>query len=174
MQTGERRAAIETMLRNAGQPVTGSQLAAAFGVSRQVIVQDMAVLRAGGLPVEASAQGYYLRTAGKAHVCVIASCHRTREALLAELYAIVDAGATVEDIIVEHPVYGEIVGNLHVDSRKAADLLSRQLYHPQAAPLSTVTGGFHLHTLSAPDQATLERAVAALKRLDSWVELAEE
>ena len=58
MQTAERRRAIEQLLRTSKEPVTGNQLAAAFQVSRQVIVQDMAVLRAGGLEVEASAQGY--------------------------------------------------------------------------------------------------------------------
>lgn len=173
MQTAERRRAIEQLLRTSKEPVTGNQLAAAFQVSRQVIVQDMAVLRAGGLEVEASAQGYSLRTPRERCACVVACRHTGREAMREELYAVADAGACVEDIVVEHPVYGEIVGRLRIATRREADQLVESLSQPQAAPLSVVTGGLHLHTLTASYQQALDRAIAALKAHGVLVELTE-
>ncbi len=173
MQTCERRKAIEQLLRTSKEPVTGNQLAAAFQVSRQVIVQDMAVLRAGGLEVEASAQGYSLRGPRERCACVVACRHTGEEAMRRELYAVADAGACVADIVVEHPVYGEIVGRLRISTRQEADRLVESLSQPEAAPLSVVTGGLHLHTLTAESQAALERAITTLKDQGILVELTE-
>ncbi len=173
MQTGERRKAIEQLLKTSKEPVTGNQLAATFQVSRQVIVQDMAVLRAGGLEVEASAQGYSLRTPRERCACVVACRHTGETAMRQELYAVVDAGACVEDIVVEHPVYGEIVGGLRITSRSDADRLVESLSQPQAAPLSVVTGGLHLHTLTAANHQALACAIATLKAQGILVELTE-
>ena len=173
MQTAERRRAIEQLLRTSKEPVTGNQLAAAFQVSRQVIVQDMAVLRAGGLEVEASAQGYSLRTPRERCACVVACRHTGKEEMRRELYAVADVGACVEDIVVEHPVYGEIVGRLRIGTRQEADQLVESLSQPEAAPLSVVTGGLHLHTLTASHQKALDQAIAVLKSQGVLVELTE-
>ena len=169
MQTCERRKAIEQLLRTSKEPVTGNQLAAAFQVSRQVIVQDMAVLP----KVEASAQGYSLRGPRERCACVVACRHTGEEAMRRELYAVADAGACVADIVVEHPVYGEIVGRLRISTRQEADRLVESLSQPEAAPLSVVTGGLHLHTLTAESQAALERAITTLKDQGILVELTE-
>ena len=171
--TNERRRVIEQQLRNAAEPITGNQMSALYGVSRQVIVQDIAVLRAGGLPVEASARGYLLKREEGSCACVVACRHSGMDELRQELYAVVDAGACVSDIIVEHPVYGDIVGKLFVNSRETADQLVEKLSQPKATPLSVVTGGMHLHTLTATDQKTLEAATAALGKGGFLVELAE-
>ena len=171
--TLERRKAIEQQLRSAQEPVTGGRLSAIYGVSRQVIVQDIAVLRAGGLEVEASAKGYLIKREEARPACVVACWHNGMEALCRELYAVVDAGACVSDIIVGHPVYGEIMGKLLVNSREDADQLAEKLSRPDAAPLSVVTGGVHLHTLTAPTQEILDKAVKALKDGGFTVELAE-
>ena len=171
--TLERRKAIEQQLCSAQSPVTGGQLSAIYGVSRQVIVQDIAVLRAGGLEVEASAKGYLLKREEVRPACVVACCHNGMEELCRELYTVVDMGACVLDIIVEHPVYGEIVGKLLVNSREDADQLVEKLSRPDAAPLSVVTGGVHLHTITASNQETLDKAVKALKEGGFAVELTE-
>ena len=171
--TNERRRAIEQLLRTSAEPITGNQLAALYGVSRQIIVQDMAVLRAGGLEVEASAQGYRIKQDTGNFACVVACRHSGMDELKRELYAVADAGACVSDIIVEHPVYGEIVGKLFINSRASADQLVENLSQPGVAPLSVVTGGLHLHTITAPTQQVLDMAVTALKINGFVVELAE-
>jgi len=171
--TNERRKAIEQLLRGAKEPITGNNLSSIYGVSRQVIVQDIAVLRAGGLQVEASAQGYRIMRDEEYFASVVACRHGNMEELKRELYVVADAGACVSDIIVEHPVYGEIVGKLLIDSREAADQLVENLSRPDAAPLSVVTGGLHLHTITASTQEALDRAVEALRKSGFVVELAE-
>lgn len=171
--TSERRRAIEQLLRTSAEPITGNQLAALYGVSRQIIVQDMAVLRAGGMEVEASAQGYRMKQEAGSFACVVACRHSGMDELKRELYTVVDAGACVSDIIVEHPVYGEIVGKLFINSRSAADQLVENLSRPEAAPLSVVTGGLHLHTITASTQQSLDMAVESLKTSGFVVDLTE-
>ena len=134
-------------------------------MSRQIIVQDVAVLRAAGEEILATPQGYVLasRLRGAAHRAIIA-CQHTREQVEEELLALVDSGVTVVDVIVEHPLYGEIRAPLWLRSRADVTDFMRQLGQSQASLLSSLTNGVHLHTLEPPTRrpSTPRAALAAL------------
>ncbi len=166
---GRRRAIRAYLLARAGsdEPLRGQELADLFGVSRQVIVQDIAVLRAEGAPILATPQGYLWAGASQAPPAIrrILAVRHGPDDIEAELNAIVDQGATVVDVMVEHPVYGELRGLLMTRSRHDVQQFLRRLREHQAGPLLLLTGGVHLHTVEAPDEPTMQRAVAALAQL---------
>lgn len=163
MDTEERRTQILKILRTPRHPITGTALAERFGVSRQVIVQDMAVLRAAGKEIQASPQGYYLyHPLANAHRAVVAVRH-TPQQTEDELLSLVDVGVEVVDVIVEHPIYGEQRGMLHIASREDVRLFMQQLAETGARLLSELTDGLHLHTLEARRPEQLERAREVLR-----------
>lgn len=170
MTATQRREALLARIGRAREPVTGSQLAAEYGVSRQVIVQDMTVLRAQGAAIVATAQGYLMP--GPSQACVMAVCcrHQGPEETRAELYAVVDEGGFIRDVVIEHAVYGELVGRMMVGNRRQVDAFLDKLYAKGTLPLSSITGGVHYHTIEAPDEATLEAVRAALRRAGVLVE----
>jgi|DewCreStandDraft_2_1066082.scaffolds.fasta_scaffold08395_3 transcriptional regulator of NAD metabolism len=169
--SSERRRQILALLQASDTPLTGSELASRFGVSRQVIVHDMAILRAAGEPILATAQGYILSTkvVPRAYREVVTCCH-TREQTEAELLALVDAGVKVVDVIVEHPIYGELRGLLMIETRADVQRFIQRLTASGAEPLLTLTRGLHLHTLEASRPENLAAARAALRRLGILVE----
>lgn len=160
----ERRRNLVALLRKAGGPVRGVDLAAELGVSRQVVVHDMAVLRAEGQPMIGSPQGYrLLLEAGPPGRLAVLACKHDRESSRTELYALVDHGLTVIDVVVDHPLYGELRGNLMIASRQDVDRFLDALDREHAELLSALTGGVHLHTVRAPDDEALEAAREALR-----------
>ncbi len=165
-----RRDDILELLKNEHQPIPGYALAQRFGVSRQVVVHDVAILRAGGAAVEATPRGYVLmRPPDGLHTTVFAVRHRPEETAV-ELTSLVDLGVSVVDVLVEHPVYGEIRGALNLHSRAdVQDFIDRMtLQHGQL--LSLLTDGVHWHTVRARDGATLERGRRALAQLGFLVD----
>lgn len=160
----ERRRELVSVLREAGGPMRGADLAARLGVSRQVIVNDMAVLRAEGRPIIGSPQGYLLLDRGHppGQYAVLA-CRHDREGSRAELTALVDLGVTIVDVVVDHPLYGELRGNLMISSRQDVDRFLEALDQGEAELLSALTGGVHLHTVRASSAEALERARRALR-----------
>ncbi len=160
----DRRRTIVERLRETGGPLRGAELAAELGVSRQVVVNDIAVLRAEGQPIIGSPQGYLLldrdRTPGPYGLL---ACRHDREGSEVELYALVDCGLTVVDVVVDHPLYGELRGNLMISSREDVDRFLEALDEGRAELLSALTGGVHLHTVRAPSEERLERARSALR-----------
>ena len=165
MYAEKRRQAILNLLQQAKQPVSAASLAARFSVSRQIIVGDIALLRAGGLAVLATPRGYILENASAAPAYAERSvvCRHEQDRLLEELYTVVDLGGALIDVTVEHSVYGQICAPLHIFSRYDADAFDRKIRQPGAKPLCDLTGGIHLHTLRAADEATLDRVVQGLK-----------
>lgn len=164
--SAERRAALRRHLEADGRPISGDALALRFGVSRQAIVHDVALLRAEGAPIVATVRGYLLAPAAErlAHRAVVAVRHRPADAE-AELTALVDEGVRVVDVVVEHPVYGELRGELHLASRSDVEAWAEAGRRAGAHLLSELTEGVHLHTLEADDPARIERAKSALARL---------
>ena len=158
MEAAARRQAILDRLRTADRPVSASSLAAELNVSRQIIVGDIALLRAGGAEISATV----LPRATDGITRTIA-CRHTLEQTGTELDILVDNGCTVLDVIVEHPVYGQLTGQLQISSRYDVEQFLARVQAHDAAPLSMLTGGIHLHTLRCPDEAACERACAALK-----------
>lgn len=65
MNTEERRVQILNILRKETEPVAARKLAEQFGVSRQVIVQDMAVIRVKAPEIISTTRGYMLQKTGR-------------------------------------------------------------------------------------------------------------
>ena len=160
MTSSNRRDAIVQQLQKADTPLSATVLANDLGVSRQIIVGDVALLRAGGIDIQATPRGYVL-AAEHAGVTAVLACVHTADAMERELTLMVDYGAEVVDVMVEHPVYGQLTGQLRLRSRyDVAQFLQKAT---GASPLSALTDGIHLHTVRCPDEATLQRVAAALK-----------
>ncbi|GAP63763.1 hypothetical protein ARMA_2186 [Ardenticatena maritima] len=168
--TEERRREIVRLLKQANAPLTGTTLADHFGVSRQVIVQDIAVLRAAGEEIHASPRGYYMHPPGRTVWRSVVAVRHTPEQTEDELLALVDVGVEVVDVIVEHPIYGELRGNLHIASRADVAQFMQQLRETKAHLLSELTDGLHLHTLEARTNEALVRAREVLREKGYLVE----
>lgn len=167
----QRREGILSLLAKSRKPVTGSYLARHFGVSRQVIVQDIALLRARGLDIMATAQGYIFGQARNRSTVTrrIACCH-TPEETRAELLAIVQGGCRVVDVIVEHPLYGEIRGLLLLETEADVEEFIERYKNQEAQLLSTLTGGVHLHTIEADAPAVFAKVEGRLRDLGLLLE----
>ena len=165
MNGTERRTRILELLRDTKEPLSGSALAKELGVSRQIIVQDMALLRARtDLEIISTYQGYMLHTPEEPCRRVFKVRHpeeRTEE----ELREIVDLGGRVEDVFVYHSVYGVVRGQLSLASRKDIRDFMTRLEASNSAPLMQITGEFHYHTVAAEDEQTLDQIQARLKQL---------
>ena len=170
MDTEARREQIIVLLGQRQHPITGTELSERLGVSRQVIVQDMAVLRAAGHEILSSPQGYYVqpRQFGM-HRAVVAVRH-TPAQTEDELTILVDVGVEVVDVIVEHPIYGEQRGMLHIACREDVRQFIARLNSTGARLLSELTGGLHLHTLAARRPEQLDRARQVLRERGYLVE----
>ena len=169
MRAEERRQAILDTLNHAGHPVSATALARQFSVSRQVVVGDVALVRAAGASICATPRGYVvLRGAGGLTRQV--ACQHDSAGMEAELNAIVDQGCTVLDVIVEHPIYGQLTGPLQLSSRYDVAQFITRCAQSDARPLSDLTEGIHLHTLSCPDEDAFQRVQAALRDMGVLLE----
>ena len=161
MDAQERRQAIARRLEEASGPVSAAVLAREHSVSRQIIVGDIALLRAAGLDIVATPRGYKLgETTGllRAVACV----HSAQETET-ELLAMVDNGCTVIDVVVDHPLYGQMTGQLSLASRYDVRQFVEKAKH--AAPLSSLTDGVHIHNLRCPSEEAYQRVCEDLKQL---------
>lgn len=163
MNAALRREKIMDTLTHADAPVSASTLAARLGVSRQIVVGDVALLRAGGAQIDATPRGYRLHTAAAGYTGIVACAHSTAEQMRQELYTVVDNGGVVVDVAVENALYGEIRGNLNIASRYDVDAFVRAAASSPESLLSRMTGGVHLHTLHCPDEETFRRIAASLE-----------
>ena len=158
-----RRAAIAALLEVAETPVSAACLAARLGVSRQVIVGDIALLRAAGALITATPRGYIVERGRGGLRRTVACIHSRPEGMERELNIMVDNGCTVLDVVIEHAVYGQLTGELHLKDRRDVAEFIRRVREEGAAPLSALTGGIHLHTLLCPDEGSFARCVDALR-----------
>lgn len=165
MDGKERRHLLLAKLTAADEPLTGTVLAQMLGVSRQIVVGDIAIMRAAGSEIIATPQGYILPSGKHTRVSTVKiACRHDWQNLAEELAIIIDHGGKVVDVIVEHPVYGELRANLMLASRRDLAEFLRKLDDSGAAPLSIVTGGIHLHTIEVPSAAVLQEIEAALNK----------
>ena len=162
MNAAQRRESILEKLSAAKAPVSASALAGQLGVSRQIVVGDVALLRAGGTQIDATPRGYQLHPAEKGFTGILACVHSTEDEMRTELYTVVDQGGVVVDVTVENSLYGELCGNLNIASRYDVDNFIRQAKDTPECLLSRMTGGVHLHTLHCPDAGTFQRIKKAL------------
>lgn len=169
MKANERRAEILSLIGNSQHPVSASFLSEKYSVSRQVIVQDIALLRAQGYGVIATNRGYVLGAGAQAER--IFKCRHTLQELIAESDIIISRGGKVEDITVNHRVYGKISARLELSQRRHAEELYRSLVSGASKPLMSVTDGYHYHTVSADSEQTLDEIECALRDAGFLIEI---
>lgn len=160
-----RRSAILDALARADAPLSGAELGRICGVSRQVVVQDVALLRERGKKVASTPRGYVLEEAPApaARPQRLFKCHHSIAQTADELRLIVDLGARVEDVFVNHRVYGQLSSELGIACRRDVDRFMADLAGGRSEPLMQVTGGYHFHHVSADDEAVLDEVERALE-----------
>ena len=161
MTAEARRRQIQNILQTSNTPISATALAGEFSVSRQVIVGDVAILRASGVEISATPRGYMILRENTGIIRQIV-CHHSDEQMEKELHAIVDHGCTVLDVIVEHPVYGQLTGSLQLSNRYDVQQFLERCAQSSAHPLSHLTEGIHLHTLSCPSEDAFHRVTKIL------------
>ncbi|MCQ2008534.1 MAG: transcription repressor NadR [Sporolactobacillus sp.] len=161
----ERRTSIMERLKKAADPIKGNDLADEMQVSRQVIVQDISLLKAEGKQIIATSQGYLLLQKAQSNTIKrIVACNHTISETEDELTRIVTCGVTVLNVTVEHPLYGEITRSLMIRNRSDVTKFVENLEKTGASLLSSLTDGVHLHELEADTSEKIEHAVHALKQ----------
>ncbi len=156
----DRKAEIIEEIQKSDAPLSASALAKKLHVSRQIIVGDIALIRASGTQILATPRGYVWEQPQEGMKRKIVVSH-ARERMQEELYAIVDQGAEVIDVIVEHPTYGQLVASLQLSSRYDVDQFIAKIKGNE--PLSQLTHGVHLHTIRFKDEETFERVQKSLR-----------
>ncbi|MDD2494914.1 MAG: transcription repressor NadR [Tissierellia bacterium] len=142
--------------------MSASTLAKKFNVSRQVIVGDIALMRALGLKISATPRGYVIDKSHEDNLIFTIACKHNKENMGKELYAVVDNGGAVLDVTVEHGVYGQIIGELRIFSRYDVDLFLEKIEKYKSLPLSNLTGGIHLHRIQCKDEESYKRITQVL------------
>lgn len=167
--TGQkRREEIIAKIKESNRPLSGQILAECFGVSRQVVVQDIALLRAEGYDIISTNRGYLLEEAK--NVSRLFKVQHTDEAIEDELCSIVDLGGCVENVIVHHKVYGKMEAYLGVNSRRKVALFMADIQSGKSSPLKNITSNYHYHKISADSQETLDLIENMLKQKQYLVE----
>ena len=154
----ERRNKLLQLLKEQGTPLSGSDLAKRFRVSRQVIVQDIALMRAENYAILSTNKGYIYRaktTAPTQPMRVFYVRHNTAQ-VLEEFTIVLELGGKVLDVAVEHALYGQIRVDLLIENHQDAQDFVRRLSRCKDNPLKALTGDCHYHTVSAPSEKLLD------------------
>ncbi|MDO5411417.1 MAG: transcription repressor NadR [Lachnospiraceae bacterium] len=160
MNSEERRKEIVHAFHSDHIPVSGTALSSMFGVSRQIIVQDIALLRAQGYDIISTNRGYLLKT--PARVDRVFQVKHTDEQIEEELNAVVDLGGCVRDVYVVHEVYGRICADMGIRSRRQVKAFLDELKSGKSSPLKNITQDTHFHTIEADSQEILDEVERAL------------
>ena len=161
MNAEERRSRITEKLRRATEPISASKLAAECGVSRQIIVQDVAVLRASGLKISAMSRGYRLDS-DKPYRRVFKVNHSDEE-VADELQTMVDLGGVVDDVFIFHKVYGTVRASMGIRNRRHVEDFLANIASGKSSLLKNVTAGYHYHTVLAESEEVLDAIESALR-----------
>lgn len=159
-----RKSRLYDELTRAEEALTGQELASLVGVTRQVVVHDIALLRAEGIHILSTPRGYLIPKGTEIPNMDVLSVNHRPDQTAFELYTLVDYGVTVIDVQVDHAVYGELKGSLHLSSRRDVDIFLERVHDSKATLLSSLTDGHHLHTVQPPDNQRLQEAIQALRQ----------
>lgn len=168
MTGSDRRQEILKNIKESDRPVSGSKLAKDYDVSRQVIVQDIALLRASGYDIISTNRGYVLE--GQTCAERVFKVRHTDEQLETELCTIVDLGGQVKNVMVNHKVYGHIEAELGITSRRKVKEFLADIESGKSTPLKNITSDYHYHTVTADSEETLGLIEEELRKLGFLVE----
>lgn len=168
----ERRELLLSLIQNTEKPLSGTELGKQTGVSRQIVVQDIALLRTEGYPIMSTARGYMFAGTTESCTRVFKVCH-TDTQVEDELQTIVDQGGTVLDVMVNHRTYGKMNAALNVKSRRDIQNFITQIHSSKSSLLMNVTSGYHFHTVSAESEEILDEIEEALKKKGYLADLME-
>lgn len=157
----ERSKKIIELLKRSNLPLSGESIGKITGVSRQVIVQDIALLRAEGYSIMATARGYLLNKPDQS--MRLFKVFHTNEQIEDELTTIVDLGGYVDDVMINHRVYGKISAKLDINDRRDIVVFLNNLRTGKSSELSQVTSGYHFHHVYAKNEKLLDEIEAALR-----------
>ncbi|MCY6485846.1 transcription repressor NadR [Clostridium aestuarii] len=163
MSSKDRREYIKELLNKSESPKKGQELAESLGVTRQVIVKDIAILRAAGSNIIATPEGYYMPKAEKNNMEKILALSHSKQDIEDELKSIIKYGGIIKDVIVEHPVYGEIKAMLMIKTLYDVQNFINKVKKYDAAPLLALTRGIHLHTIEVESEENLNNIIVELK-----------
>lgn len=169
MTGSDRRQEILKNIKESDRPVSGSKLAKDYDVSRQVIVQDIALLRASGYDIISTNRGYVLE--GQTCAERVFKVRHTDEQLETELCTIVDLGGQVKNVMVNHKVYGHIEAELGITSRRKVKEFLADIESGKSTPLKNITSDYHYHTVTADSEETLRMIEEELRKLGFLVEM---
>ena len=168
MNTGEtRRARILQLLKDCGAPLSGAALAREMGVSRQVIVQDIALIRAESHRILSTNKGYVFRpddASGSSQPKRVFFVRHSTEDVLDEFLTILELGGTLLDVAVEHELYGQIRADLLIETPQDARDFAARLAVCRDNPLKVLTDDCHYHTVAAPSEKLLDLIAQELTR----------
>lgn len=162
MKASDRRKAIVNLLLSSTEAVSGTTLSEKFGVSRQIIVQDIAVLKGSGYKILSTHNGYVMQQSPLRER--VFKVHHTTEQTEDELNTIVDLGGTVVDVFVWHKVYGKMTAQLNIFSRLHVKQFIEGVRSGKSTELMNITGGYHYHTVRADSEGILDQIGKALKK----------
>lgn len=161
MKAAERRKAIVNLLLSEQEALSGSALSERFGVSRQIIVQDITVLKGMGYDILSTHNGYIMQKSPlKERVLKL---HHTTEQTEDELSLIVGLGGTVVDVFVWHKVYGKMEAKLNIFSDLHVKQFIEGVRTGKSSELMNITGGYHYHTIRADSEEILDRIENVLR-----------
>ncbi|BCZ43941.1 transcriptional regulator [Clostridium gelidum] len=163
MNSVDRRESIIKLLLVSNEPIKGSVIASKYLVTRQVIVKDIAILRAKGENIIATPDGYIINKKENKVKAIIAVTHNEEE-MFTEMSIVIKYGGTIEDVIVEHPLYGEIAAMLMIKNYNELNKFVQKYQEQKARLLSVLTNGVHLHTISAESDDDINLIISELKK----------
>jgi len=164
MRSIERRDKILLQLIESNNPIKGQNLAEFYGVTRQVIVKDIAILRAVGNGIISTPNGYTIQNEeDNDGISKLIAVSHPEDKIYDELKTIIKYGGKIKDVIVEHPVYGEITAVLMLKNLYDIEMLIDKLKNEEAKPLLSLTKGIHLHTIIADSNEIMNMILDELK-----------
>ena len=158
----ERRTKIVELIQNSEKPLSGTALAKQCDVSRQVIVQDIALIRASGYDIISTNRGYIIQEPLVRER--VFKVNHTDEQLEEELYSIIDLGGTVVNVKVNHRVYGHMEAELRINSRRKVEAFMEDIRSGKSSPLKNITSNYHYHKVAADSEETLDLIEEALRQ----------
>ena len=147
MKGEERRKQLLNILSSSNNPISGGTLAKELNVSRQIIVQDISLLRANGATIFSTNKGYLLQEDRK--YSRVFKVYHTDDQVEEELSTIVDAGGQIRDVFVYHKVYGVLKAEMGIKSRRDVRSYMEEISTGKSSLLKNVTSGYHYHTIDA-------------------------